>query len=690
MLFNNKYPYTDFHELNLDWLLQEIGQLRDYVYGEHSSFTGSTEPVNSILYGRPVVPEKTDFVNLAELNYDEFISMWDELVSANPDYFEKRTWTDSTSGYSNYIYKWHARNIKMIGKNTAGQYLVENFYRSYDMYPGLTIIGAIHGDEKSSIFAFYRFFKWCLDPANAAGQWILDNYSFDIAPVINIYGFNNNTRYNGNGVNINRNFPHGWEDYPGGDPGTDRAKGPSPLSEWEARFAYAIIEDYTNVERYTFPILDLHSHHYTLHDDKRVTWYVSNDIQFKEASLFINSFLYDKIIKELPFLEPDYNAGQIFTRWVSSISTPSFDNEARVHGIKDMALETPQRFVSGIEYDEHTQYISDLIVWNVVLNILDYSRECPQGKTYYTLYKVGIDPSSDYTIADICDIIPRGSKLVLGIKSDHYLNTSGQLPKLNGENIAGVLEFVKSGSTEETNVTAVRFTSYSQNYTYTWETSSGSSGTVHPWVSKQGVMSGEDLVRYYNYINNTQHTTDTINFTQLVSVLPVNLTAELYVSAVNFPYVYAEVGLGPGIIKMSNPYSSGLIRKCATFLTADGDYWTTFISSSGDDIVWNKAPKVYTNTDTGLVNILTDVFPGLKNGDKFLGYFSANETTNRGITPPADVGYATYELTKYANPSGSSEYGVLICQTVGAQLKRYVCRVQSDGTQGTWSEIVLS
>ena len=48
------------------------------------------------------------------------------------------------------------------------------------------------------------------------------------------------------------------------------------------------------------------------------------------------------------------------------------------------------------------------------------------------------------------------------------------------------------------------------------------------------------------------------------------------------------------------------------------------------------------------------------------------------------------ELTKYFNPAGGSAYGVLICQTVGATLSRFVCRVQADGTQGTWSEIVLS
>lgn len=587
MIFDNKYPYTDFHELNLDWLLREFRKLKDYVYSQHDSFEGNTAPVNSILYGRPIIPEERPFEDLNELTANEFYSMWDELVEANAN-LTKETWTDDISGYSNYIYKWKARNIDFVGLNSQGESLVENFYNSYDMYPGATIIGAIHGDEKASIVSFYHFFVWCLEPENEFGQWLLNNYSFHIAPIVNIYGFNNNVRYNGNGVNINRNFPYGWEDYEGGDPNTDRSKGSAPASEWETRFCMSIIENYDNSTRYTFPIIDLHAHHYSIHDDKRVTWYVSNDIELKEASLFINSFLYTEIMKRMPQLAPDYENGEIFTRWVSSIHTPSFDNEARTHGIKDMALEVPQRFISSVEYDENTQYIADLIVWNVITNILDYCRECPQGITYYTLYKMGITNEEDYTLSDICDTIPRGSKLVLGVSTTDYLNTHNMLPEHAGEKVAGILEFVKSGATEATNVTRIKFTTYAQNYTYTWETSRAASGTEHPWVPKNGIMSGEDLVNYYNYQNNTNITPATATFAQLAGAVPVDIEAELYVSQTQFPQVYSDMGLGAGVLKISNPYSGGLVRKSAIFINSSGNLYTCFISGAELTHTWKQ------------------------------------------------------------------------------------------------------
>lgn len=33
-LFDHKYPYTDFHEMNLDWIISKIVELENFVYND--------------------------------------------------------------------------------------------------------------------------------------------------------------------------------------------------------------------------------------------------------------------------------------------------------------------------------------------------------------------------------------------------------------------------------------------------------------------------------------------------------------------------------------------------------------------------------------------------------------------------------------------------------------------------------
>lgn len=59
-----------------------------------------------------------------------------------------------------------------------------------------------HGDEKGSVLWLYEFMKKvCYDPAYS---WILSIFDIHVVPIGNPVGYNNNTRLNGDGININR------------------------------------------------------------------------------------------------------------------------------------------------------------------------------------------------------------------------------------------------------------------------------------------------------------------------------------------------------------------------------------------------------------------------------------------------------------------------------------------------------
>lgn len=68
-------------------------------------------------------------------------------------------------------------------------------------------------------------------PPRGIDLWVLDNLNPDGAVA--------DTRQNARRVDLNRNFPYGWN--PAGQPGDQQYPGSRPLSEPEARIAYRLI-----------------------------------------------------------------------------------------------------------------------------------------------------------------------------------------------------------------------------------------------------------------------------------------------------------------------------------------------------------------------------------------------------------------------------------------------------------------
>jgi Zinc carboxypeptidase len=93
---------------------------------------------------------------------------------------------------------------------------------------GLLLLGGTHGDERASVDLLER---WLVDSSQHA-DWSFPVY---VIPCLNPDGFAANTRYNGRGVDLNRNFPAAWS-ADSVEPSGDHA-----LSEPESRVLHSAL-----------------------------------------------------------------------------------------------------------------------------------------------------------------------------------------------------------------------------------------------------------------------------------------------------------------------------------------------------------------------------------------------------------------------------------------------------------------
>lgn len=154
--------------------------------------------------------------------------------------------------------------------------------------PAIFLGAAVHGWEWENSYGLLRLAELLgagedlgLDPE--ALHWV-------IMPVQNPWGFDNFTRQNGDGVDLNRNFDHGWEDYPMPQdvaiPWDYNYKGSRPASARETRVIQGIIDDLRPVG-----LLDFHTAHYILMPasgcDEKLVASIHEEIKGRLADRFV-------------------------------------------------------------------------------------------------------------------------------------------------------------------------------------------------------------------------------------------------------------------------------------------------------------------------------------------------------------------------------------------------------------------
>lgn len=159
-------------------------------------------------------------------------ALYDSLLASHPQYITRTKLGEDAIGNEIFQYAFEPPDF-------TGNLLIPESDRQK---PKIVHVTGLHGFEKGSQIATYAFFKeMCEDWKNR--RWLYEmrwGCDFIVVPALTPSSIDQDTRTNHNGVDINRNFPTGWEEN-SDDPESNYYRGPSAGSEPETQIAMGLV-----------------------------------------------------------------------------------------------------------------------------------------------------------------------------------------------------------------------------------------------------------------------------------------------------------------------------------------------------------------------------------------------------------------------------------------------------------------
>lgn len=310
-----QFPYSNFHDMNMDWLLQKMKELSAEWLSYHENWEQWKNDTDQAMQDlRDFVIESFDTLNVDDAvraRLDEMLEdgELDNIIGGFLGHFTKDYYfsdnyvtidnlmdlsvEDAYALFEEYVTKGILTK-SIIGyastANTQVDDAEEDTSKPIIMYSWvrrasriyrfplsvlnkkILLTNAVHGNEKLGIPTMLTMLKDFEVGENNYINWLFNNFNIDFVPVVNPYGFDqaigttmenvedNIGRVNARGVNLNRNGNTAWY-YISAGSGTNEYKGPKPYSEAESRALHELI--YTHNSDYTF-YMDIHTERYGL------------------------------------------------------------------------------------------------------------------------------------------------------------------------------------------------------------------------------------------------------------------------------------------------------------------------------------------------------------------------------------------------------------------------------------------
>ena len=300
------------------------------------------------------------------------IAAWDALIAGQTGYASKTDLGETYDGAHIYKYSF-----------LPATYTNSNYMKKL---PKVLITCGVHGHEKSSCFGLLYLMKDVIDNFDKHPVlWYLRSFvNFEILPVVNWSGWNNNLRANYNGVNINRNFQTlNWSDFDSDPdyttPGTYNYRGTAPFSETESQ----IIRDFVRANSDAFLFIDIHTNGLdpANYNETPLIHSRLDSGEYEMRGIYAGAYLLSCL---KPYFDVDYEIGgnTIYggsTPWDSRMMIPGWVSESG--NMMGLTVEVTPGSDSEFLGEKLTKYSADVlklngeVIGNIIAAILaEYSK----------------------------------------------------------------------------------------------------------------------------------------------------------------------------------------------------------------------------------------------------------------------------------------------------------------------------
>ena len=224
--------------------------LKENVKTKHSNRYMFTDMVSNFKKTTETYFSESDIGRNTSDRVGALYAKWDELVTYAPDYVTKEfLWYDDSGEFPVYRYKFKPDPPAVVARN-------DRFEATSDLNPFRVLaVALIHGHEwrvANQVLGFFSDLtkEWTGNEALTALRW---NIEFDVIPIYSPWGYQNGTRGNSNGVDLNQNLT---TDFIVQDEGSNYYSGLEALSEDENKN----FDEYLDTLPYKYDFgIDFHS-----------------------------------------------------------------------------------------------------------------------------------------------------------------------------------------------------------------------------------------------------------------------------------------------------------------------------------------------------------------------------------------------------------------------------------------------